>query len=178
MKKETGVLTRRQEALMNFLWEIDTPLTANEMAGKLKDEGWSAVTLFKTVQALDAEGYLMVTGIVSTGKTYARKMAPSMSKAQYYGSLLEKRNIKTEDIPEIVSFIIGKGKDDEEEKLAAVRDVLEKVLASMQQKMEKTTLEYSNPVMENYVVEGQLNIFNFISDPEKEKGSEPDEHSN
>ena len=36
MKKETGVLTRRQEALMNFLWEIDTPLTANEMAGKLK----------------------------------------------------------------------------------------------------------------------------------------------
>lgn len=105
MKKETGVLTRRQEALMNFLWEIDTPLTANEMAGKLKDEGWSAVTLFKTVQALDAEGYLMVTGIVSTGKTYARKMAPSMSKAQYYGSLLEKRNIKTEDIPEIVSFV-------------------------------------------------------------------------
>ena len=87
MKKETGVLTRRQEALMNFLWEIDTPLTANEMAGKLKDEGWSAVTLFKTVQALDAEGYLMVTGIVSTGKTYARKMAPSMSKAQYYGFL-------------------------------------------------------------------------------------------
>ena len=126
MKKETGVLTRRQEALMNFLWEIDTPLTANEMAGKLKDEGWSAVTLFKTVQALD-----MVTGIVSTGKTYARKMAPSMSKAQYYGSLLEKRNLKTEDIPEIVSFIIGKGKDDEEEKSAAVRDVLEKVLASM-----------------------------------------------
>ena len=101
-----------------------------------------------------------------------------MSKAQYYGSLLEKRNIKTEDIPEIVSFIIGKSKDDEEEKLAAVRDVLEKVLASMQQKMEKTTLEYSNPVMENYVVEGQLDIFDFISDPEKEKGSEPDEHSN
>lgn len=101
------------------------------MAGKLNDEGWSAVTVFKTVQTLEAEGYLMVTGIVSTGKTYARKMAPSVSKAQYYGSLLEKRNLKTEDIPEIVSFIIGKGKDDEEEKLAAVRDVLEKVLASM-----------------------------------------------
>lgn len=178
MKKETGVLTQRQEALMIFLWEIDTPLTANEMAGKLNDEGWSAVTVFKTVQTLEAEGYLMVTGIVSTGKTYARKMAPSVSKAQYYGSLLEKRNLKTEDIPEIVSFIIGKGKDDEEEKLAAVKDVLEKVLASMQQKMEKTTLEYSNPVMENYVVEGQLDIFDFIPDPEKEKGSEPDEHSN
>jgi len=44
--------------------------------------------------------------------------------------------------------------------------------------MEKTTLEYSNPVIENYVVEGQLDIFDFISDPEKEKGSEPDEHSN
>ena len=84
MKKETGVLTRRQEALMNFLWEIDTPLTANEMAGKLKDEGWSAVTLFKTVQALDAEGYLMVTGIVCTGKTYARKMAPSVSMFQIF----------------------------------------------------------------------------------------------
>lgn len=46
MKKETGVLTQRQEALMIFLWGIDTPLTANEMAGKLSDEGWSAVTVF------------------------------------------------------------------------------------------------------------------------------------
>lgn len=44
--------------------------------------------------------------------------------------------------------------------------------------MEKTASEYSNPAMENYVVEGQLDIFDFISDPEKEKGSEPDEHSN
>lgn len=45
MKKE--VLNKREEELMNFLWECSEPLTQNEMAERLEEQGWSSVTLFK-----------------------------------------------------------------------------------------------------------------------------------
>ena len=128
MKPETGLLNTRQEVLMDFLWKNDTPLTANEMADILADKGWNSVTLFKTVQTLEENGFLRVTGIVKSGKAYARKMAPSMSKAQYYGFLLEKRNIKIEDIPEIIAHIIGKSDSQEVEKMAAIETVLKNLL--------------------------------------------------
>ena len=51
MKKQ-DVLNKREEELMNFLWAYNEPLTQNEMAEKLEEQGWSSVTLFKTVQGI------------------------------------------------------------------------------------------------------------------------------
>ena len=45
--KNKEYLTVRQEELMNFLWRVNEPMTANEMAEKLETEGWNNVTLFK-----------------------------------------------------------------------------------------------------------------------------------
>ena len=57
MKKRDG-LTVREEELLNFLWETGEPMTAAEMAERLVPDGWSNVTLFKTVQNLSESGYL------------------------------------------------------------------------------------------------------------------------
>ena len=46
--KNKDYLTVRQEELMNFLWKVNEPLTANEMAERLAEDGWNNVTLFKT----------------------------------------------------------------------------------------------------------------------------------
>ena len=89
--KNKDYLTVRQEELMNFLWKVNEPLTANEMAERLAEDGWNNVTLFKTVQSLTTDGYLEVVGLEKTDKTYARKLAPSMSKDDYYASVLIKR---------------------------------------------------------------------------------------
>lgn len=48
---------------MNFLWKVNEPLTANEMAERLAEDGWNNVTLFKTVQSLTTDGYLEVVGL-------------------------------------------------------------------------------------------------------------------
>ena len=62
--KNKDYLTVRQEELMNFLWKVNEPLTANEMAERLAEDGWNNVTLFKTVQSLTTDGYLEVVGLV------------------------------------------------------------------------------------------------------------------
>ena len=77
---------------MNYLWEIKKPLTASEMAKQLESDGWTNITLCRTVQSLSDNGYLEVAGLEKTTKTYARKLVPSLTKEEYYSSVLRIQN--------------------------------------------------------------------------------------
>ena len=107
MKTPKGTLSPRQEELMLFLWDKDVSLTATQMAEAMKEKGWNNVTLFKTVQALTENNFLEVKGLEKAVKTYARKLAPSMTRAEYYGNLLASRGITKEDLPQIIASVIG-----------------------------------------------------------------------
>ena len=117
--KNKDYLTVRQEELMNFLWKVNEPLTANEMAERLAEDGWNNVTLFKTVQSLTTDGYLEVVGLEKTVKTYARKLAPSMSKDDYYASVL------------ITAALIGAKDKQAKEKNAEVIAKLEEIIDTL-----------------------------------------------
>ena len=132
--KNKEYLTVRQEELMNFLWRVNEPMTANEMAEKLENEGWNNVTLFKTVQSLTNEGYLDVVGLEKTVKTYARKLAPAISKNDYYASVLKKRGVDSSSIGTITAVLIGADKKSPEEKDAAVIAELERIISRIRQK--------------------------------------------
>ena len=132
--KNKEYLTVRQEELMNFLWRVNEPMTANEMAEKLETEGWNNVTLFKTVQSLTNEGYLDVVGLEKTVKTYARKLAPAISKNDYYASVLKKRGVDSSSIGTITAVLIGADNKNPEEKDAAVIAELERIINQIKQK--------------------------------------------
>lgn len=132
--KNKEYLTVRQEELMNFLWRVNEPMTANEMAEKLETEGWNNVTLFKTVQSLTNDGYLDVVGLEKTVKTYARKLAPAISKNDYYASVLKKRGVDSSSIGTITAVLIGADKKSPEEKDAAVIAELERIISRIRQK--------------------------------------------
>ena len=132
--KNKEYLTVRQEELMNFLWRVNEPMTANEMAEKLETEGWNNVTLFKTVQSLTNEGYLDVVGLEKTVKTYARKLAPAISKNDYYASVLKKRGVDSSSIGTITAVLIGADNKNPEEKDAAVIAELERIISRIRQK--------------------------------------------
>jgi len=125
--KNKDYLTVRQEELMNFLWKVNEPLTANEMA----EDGWNNVTLFKTVQSLTTDGYLEVVGLEKTVKTYARKLAPSMSKDDYYASVLIKRGIDSSSIANITAALIGAKDKQAKEKNAEVIAKLEEIIDTL-----------------------------------------------
>lgn len=126
--KNKDYLTVRQEELMNFLWKADEAMTANEMAERLAEDGWNNVTLFKIVQSLTTDGYLEVVGLEKTVKTYARKLAPSMSKDDYYASVLKKRGITSSSIANITAALIGVKDTDTKERNAAVIAKLEEII--------------------------------------------------
>lgn len=117
MKTPKGTLSPRQEELMLFLWDKDVSLTATQMAEAMKEKGWNNVTLFKTVQALTENNFLEVKGLEKAVKTYARKLAPSMTRAEYYGNLLTARGITKEELPQIIASVIGTEKKSVEKEI-------------------------------------------------------------
>ena len=133
MKKQ-DVLNKREEELMNFLWAYNEPLTQNEMAERLEEQGWSSVTLFKTVQSLSAAGYLQVAGLEKTAKTYARKLIPAISKEEYYTSILMKNGLDSGSLANITAAFIGVSKKSEKEKNTEVIAKLEEIIEKLRMK--------------------------------------------
>lgn len=72
--KNNGLMTQKEEDLMEFLWKQATPLTITEMAG-IGQEEWNQVTLFRIVKGLLNKGYLKIHGF--------EKIIPSMQGVLY-----------------------------------------------------------------------------------------------
>ena len=130
MKKQ-DVLNKREEELMNFLWACNEPLTQSEMAERLEEQGWSSVTLFKTVQSLSGAGYLQVAGLEKSAKTYARKLIPAISKEEYYTSILMKNGLDSGSLANITAAFIGVSKKSEKEKNTEVIAKLEEIIEKL-----------------------------------------------
>ncbi|MDE6984580.1 MAG: hypothetical protein K2O99_08630 [Lachnospiraceae bacterium] len=131
MLKKENILNKREEELMNYLWEIKQPLTAGEMAKQLESAGWTNITLCRTVQSLSDNGYLEVVGLEKTVKTYARKLMPSLTKEEYYSSMLMSRGINANSLADITAALIGASRKTPGEKDAEVIAKLEEIIASL-----------------------------------------------
>ena len=130
MKKRDG-LTVREEELLNFLWETGEPMTAAEMAERLVPDGWSNVTLFKTVQNLSASGYLQVAGLKKKKKSYARKLTPSLTKEEYYAGVMMKHGIDSRSIADITAAFLGVTGKSSKERDAEVIAKLEEIIHTL-----------------------------------------------
>ena len=140
MFKKKESLNKREEELMNYLWEIKKPMTTNEMAKQLQSEGWTNITLCRTVQSLTDQGYLEVAGLEKAAKTYARKLIPSLSKEEYYSSVLMNRGINANSLADLTAALIGASRKNPREKDAEVIAKLEEVIASL-----RACLLYTSP---------------------------------
>lgn len=129
--KKNDTLTSREEEVLGYLWDWNEPLTQNEMAERLADQGWNNVTLYKTVQSLSTKGFLEVVGLEKSTKTYARKLVPSLSKEEYYTSILMKNGLSTDSLANLTAAFIGVSKKSESEKKEAVIAKLEEIIASI-----------------------------------------------
>lgn len=126
--KKKDLLSAREEELMNRLWEFGEALTSMEMAKRLEPEGWNHATLLKTVQSLSDAGYLAVSGLEKSVKTYARKLEPSITKEEYYVTVLKKRGINSDSLAELTAALIGVSKEKKKEKDAKVIARLEEII--------------------------------------------------
>lgn len=80
---------------------------------------------------LSDNGYLDVAGLEKTTKTYARKLVPSLTKEEYYSSVLRNRGINENSLADLTAALIGVSRKNPREKDAEVIAKLEEVIASL-----------------------------------------------
>lgn len=130
--KNNGLITQKEEDLMEFLWKQATPLTITEMAG-IGQEEWNQVTLFRIVKGLLNKGYLKIHGFEKNNTQYARSFIPSLTKEEYAAILLSERGIKSSSLGSIALAMLGAGKrkkinQDEEDKLIGeLENIIEQI---------------------------------------------------
>ena len=120
--KKSGILSKREEQLMDFLWEENRPMTTIEMGELLDKDKWNNITLFRTVKSLLEKEYIDVCGMERNKTQYARKYQTVVSKDEYMAQLLVEKGIPISSIGSIVLAMIGTGaktnnSSDEDEKL-------------------------------------------------------------
>ncbi len=135
--KKKDCLTQREEELLNILWEINEPLTLAEMAQQLESEGWTSATLFKTVRSLSDMGYLKITGLEKNTKTYSRRLAPALTKEEYYAEVMMKRGMGIKSIADITAAFLGVADKNSSERDAEVIAKLEEIISTLRKSGEK-----------------------------------------
>lgn len=135
--KKHNCLSAREEELLHILWELNEPLTAGEMAERLSAGGWNRATVFKAVQTLSDRGYLKVAGLEKSVKSYARKFAPALTKAEYYTETMMKRGLDSSSIPSITAAFLGVADKSDKERNAEVIARLEEIIDTLRRTGEK-----------------------------------------
>jgi predicted transcriptional regulator len=135
--KKHNCLSAREEELLHILWELNEPLTAGEMAERLSAGGWNRAIVFKAVQTLSDRGYLKVAGLEKSVKSYARKFAPALTKAEYYAETMMKRGLDSSSIPSITAAFLGVADKSDKERNAEVIARLEEIIDTLRRTGEK-----------------------------------------
>lgn len=136
MKKQ-NCLTAREEELLHILWEVNEPLTAGEMVERLGQGGWNKATVFKAVQTLSELGYLKVEGLEKSGKSYARKFVPALTKAEYYAEVMMKCGLDSSSIPGITAAFLGVADKSDQERNKEVIARLQEIIDTLRKAGDK-----------------------------------------
>lgn len=83
------------------------------------------------MQSLTDAGYLEVAGFEKSVKAYARKLAPSLTKEEYYSSMLMKRGISSDSLADITAALIGASRKKKKQKNDEVIARLEDIIAGL-----------------------------------------------
>lgn len=121
-------LTRRQEDIMNILWESDKPLIASEIEKKQDDLNINTVQA--TLRALIKKNAIEVADIVYSGTVLSRSYRPILNRDQVITEYDQVVSKVLNDKNLIARYV------DEVNDLATIAE-LEKIIKEKKEKLEK-----------------------------------------
>lgn len=131
--KPRKLMNKREEKLMNLLWEQNKALTIPEIEQYFSDENLSRATVFKAVQSLMDQEYICVNGVERTNKTYARRFEPAVTREEYAAILLREKGIRTSSLGSLVMAMIGndryakESEEDDEKLIKELEDIITQI---------------------------------------------------
>jgi len=127
------IMNKREEKVMEHLWEKRVPLTITELEELLVDEKLGKASIFKAVQELIKYGYIRISGVELVGKAYARRFEAALSKEEYAAIVLLEKGFSRSSLGEIAVAMIGsengskKNKKENEKLIADLERIIEKL---------------------------------------------------
>lgn len=76
-------LSRREEELLEMLWQLDRPMTSVDMTAEPWQRSWKNNYLQAMLKSLETKGLIAVCGIELQGKSYVRKFVPVYTKEEF-----------------------------------------------------------------------------------------------
>ena len=94
MRKKKFELTKGEESLMDLFWKNSKPLTSMEIC-ELTDE-FNDSYVHRLLTSLEKKKVLEISGLVKSGKQYARQFVPTLSREEYGALVMQQLGINTE----------------------------------------------------------------------------------
>ena len=127
------ILTKREDELMNFLWEMDRPLTVEEMIEGAGEHSWNETYLRTLLRSLEKKGAVECCGFVLRTKLYARQFQPAISKEEFYMQLAMDRGADEKTLFDVAAAAFMKRKkDDPKEVIQKLEEMLKEYKAKVE----------------------------------------------
>lgn len=124
-------LTKSEREVMEVFWSVGESLSQTELLAYAKDRSWKDRSVYILLNGLLSKGALREDGFVRSGKTFARRFAPTLTYEDYCA--LEIASFKRRPDPSaLLSAFLGQSKLTDEE-----LDRLEQLVAQKRREAEE-----------------------------------------
>jgi Predicted transcriptional regulator len=80
-------LSKREEELMEMLWDQGYPMTSSEMLQVDRSRSWKDSYLTIMLRSLQEKGFIQICGVERQGKVYLRQFESIYSREEYVAKL-------------------------------------------------------------------------------------------
>ena len=95
------VLTRSELEIMDVFWASENPLSRSDLLERSEGKSWKDSSVHILLNGLLQKGAIHEVGFVKRSKTYGRTFLPSMTREEYFASMIFSFRHK----PQIVSLM-------------------------------------------------------------------------
>lgn len=95
------VLTKSELEIMDVLWAAEGPLSRSDLLERAEEKNWKDSSVHILLNGLLKKGAICEAGFVKRGKTYGRTFLPTMTREEYFATMVYSFRHK----PQIVGLI-------------------------------------------------------------------------
>jgi len=117
------VLTKSELEIMDAFWATDAPLSRSDLLEQPEEKNWKDSSVHILLNGLLKKGAIREVGFVKRSKTFGRTFRPTMTREEYFASMIFSFRRK----PEIVGLMeaLLKREDITAEELAAIANLVD-----------------------------------------------------
>lgn len=119
-------LSKREENLLEMLWQADKPMTSLEILAA-PNQSWGDTYVKAMLRTLLNSGVLKVTGVEIQGTNNLRLYEPAFTREEYAAKIAASRVTKKSQVGAIVAAFAKETATDDEELIKRLEDIIEEL---------------------------------------------------